>query len=302
MQRAFELNPNSESIWLAAVRIEAESDEVDRARQLMRKALAAAKSERVYVKAAVLERQYGTPAAGLELAREGLARFPTAAKLHMLVGQCLASMGDAAAAREAYANGLKRCPDSVPLYVLASRLEESVGLAIKSRSILERARHLKSDIIFDEAIAVENRADNPAQATKLLARGLQQCLKSGRLRTAAIWPEPRPQRRSKLADALRATENDVRVFITVARLFYAERAVGVAGNRGDADFGNAWAWWLKFEQQHGTVAQRDDVVERCELAESKHGDIWPTVAKDPAHARKSTTDVLRLVAKSLASS
>jgi len=46
--------------------------------------------------------------------------------------------------------------------------------------------------------------------------------------------------------------------------------------------------------------KREDVVAKCISAEPKHGEVWQSVAKDPANAYKSTEEILKLVAQRLA--
>ena len=52
---AFRANPNSEEIWLAAVKLESENGEYERARRLLEKARASAGTARVMMKSAKLE-------------------------------------------------------------------------------------------------------------------------------------------------------------------------------------------------------------------------------------------------------
>ncbi len=52
---AFKANPNSEEIWLAAVKLESENGEYERARRLLEKARASAGTARVMMKSAKLE-------------------------------------------------------------------------------------------------------------------------------------------------------------------------------------------------------------------------------------------------------
>lgn len=47
LERAFAANPESEGVWLAAIKLEAENKEINRARQLMEKARTQAATERV---------------------------------------------------------------------------------------------------------------------------------------------------------------------------------------------------------------------------------------------------------------
>ena len=52
---AFQANPNSEDIWLAAVKLESENNEFERARRLLEKAWASAGTARVMMKTVKLE-------------------------------------------------------------------------------------------------------------------------------------------------------------------------------------------------------------------------------------------------------
>ena len=48
-----------------------------------------------------------------------------------------------------------------------------------------------------------------------------------------------------------------------------------------------------------TQDKRADVVAKCITTEPKHGEVWQSVAKDPANARKSTEEILKIVADRL---
>lgn len=73
----------------------------------------------------------------------------------------------------------------------------------------------------------------------------------------AIWAEPRPTRKARSVDALKKSSDDPIIICTVARLFWAERKIDKARqwfSRAvvtNPDLGDSWAWWLKFERQHG---------------------------------------------------
>ena len=56
---AFKANPNSEEIWLAAVKLESESNELERARKLLAKARSSAPTARVLMKSVRLEWSLG---------------------------------------------------------------------------------------------------------------------------------------------------------------------------------------------------------------------------------------------------
>lgn len=191
--RAFAANPESEGIWLAAIKLEAENGQIEAARQLMERARDVAATERVrpllkrplpivtdtravqiWLKSAVFERQHGTLESSLATAKQGLTHYPSCAKLHMLHGQLLLSQKplNTSAVREAFAIGLKKCPTAVPMWIMSSRLEEQVGMRIKARALLEKARSLnpKSEELWLEIVKVEER-DGSGAAKGMLARG-----------------------------------------------------------------------------------------------------------------------------------
>jgi pre-mRNA-processing factor 6 len=55
LKRAFDANPESEGIWLAAIKLEAENGEIAAARQLMERARAVAATERVSLSLSVVD-------------------------------------------------------------------------------------------------------------------------------------------------------------------------------------------------------------------------------------------------------
>lgn len=213
------------------------------------------------MKSAVFERQQGQTETALAILAEGIKRYPKFAKFYMIQGQIHQDQSNLPAARASFAAGLKACPKDVTLWILSSRLEEADGKSIKSRALLDKARLVNpgSDVLWAEAVAVEERAGSAQQAKTVLARGLQECPTSGTLWAMAIWSEPRPTRKAKSADALKKCASDTQVFCAVARLFWAERKIEKARQwfgravTVDSDFGDSWAWWLKFEMEHGTA-------------------------------------------------
>jgi pre-mRNA-processing factor 6 len=166
-----------------------------------------------------------------------------------------------------------------------------------------------------------------------MARALQEVPSSGLLWSESIWHlEPRAQRKARSLEAIKKVENDPILFITVARIFWGERRLEKAMTWfekaivSNSDLGDAWAWYYKFLLQHGTDVwsylpfslafsflpndgpsltpvrpqeKRADVISKCILSEPKHGELWQSIAKDPANAYKSTEDILKVVADSL---
>jgi pre-mRNA-processing factor 6 len=333
--RAFNQNPNNEDIWLAAVKLEADAQQTDQARELLATARREAGTDRVWIKSVAFERQLGNINEALDLVNQGLQVYPKADKLWMMKGQIYESQNKVPQAREAYGTGTRACSKSVPLWLLASRLEEKAGAVVRARSVLDRARLAvpNSPELWTESVRVERRANNIPQAKVLMARALQEVPSSGLLWSESIWYlEPRAQRKARSLEAIKKVENDPLLFITVARIFWGERRLEKAMTWfekaivSNSDLGDAWAWYYKFLLQHGTDVRcylplpltfsflpkdspslttvrsqekRADVISKCILSEPKHGELWQSIAKDPANAYKSTEEILKLVADSL---
>ncbi|GJJ13502.1 hypothetical protein Clacol_007756 [Clathrus columnatus] len=307
LEKAFIVNPESEVIWLAAVKLEAENNELNVARELLIRARSVADTERIWMKSAVFERQQGQFETALATLSTAISKYPKFAKLYMIQGQIHESQKDYPAARASYAAGIKACPKEITLWILASRLEEKDNKSIKARALLDKARLVNpaNELLWAESVGVEERSSGPAQAKVILSRGLQECPTSGILWSMAIWAEPRPTRKARSVDALKKSLDDPIIICTVARLFWAERKIDKARQwfsravATNPDLGDSWAWWLKFERQHGTPEQQQEVIEKCVQAEPHHSPVWQSVAKDMQNTGKNTKQLLELVAAKL---
>ena len=47
----------------------------------------------------------------------------------------------------------------------------------------------------------------------------------------------------------------------------------------DPLLGDAWAWYYRFELQHGTEEQQQEIVKHCVAAEPRYGYYWQRAAK-----------------------
>ncbi|KAF8059986.1 STA1 [Scenedesmus sp. PABB004] len=310
LAEAFAANPDSEDVWLAAFKLEFENDEPERARALLAKARDSptASTARVWMKSAVVEREAGNAAAQRALLEEGLRRFPGFWKLWLMLAQLEQGEGRVEPARAAYAAGLKRCADCVPLWRGAAALEEAQGAVGRARALLEQARHRnpKTPELWLAAIHTEQRAGSTKAAEALLAKGLQDCPNSGLLWAEAVSMAPRPQRRTKAADAMKRCDNDPYVIVAVAQLFWADRKTDKARNwlqravTLDPDIGDHWALLWRFEGQFGTPETQAAVMAKAVAADPHHGERWTRVAKAVANAHQPVDALLRKVAAELA--
>ncbi len=301
-------NPKSEEIWLAAVKLESENDEYERARRLLNRARDpdnGAPTARVYMKSAKLEWGLGEKKRALRLVEEGLSKFEAYDKLWMMKGQLETDLGLVDEARDSYAQGVKKCPKCIPLWLLMSQLELEQGTVTRARSVIEKARlrNPQNPELWLRAVRIEQRSRE--QSLALMSRALQECPHSGILWAEAIFLESKPQRKTKSVDALKKCEHDPYVLLAVARLFWAERKVQKCRDwltrtvKLDPDLGDGWINFYKFELMYGTKEQQQDIKTRCIKAEPKHGELWCKYAKNIKHWREKTEFFLVLAASEL---
>uniref|UniRef100_A0A7N8XFF2 Pre-mRNA-processing factor 6 n=1 Tax=Mastacembelus armatus TaxID=205130 RepID=A0A7N8XFF2_9TELE len=332
---ALQVFPSKKSVWLRAAYFE--KNHGTRARRLLAKARSSAPTARVsfrgqfmrcvytyflakqlvglfvslplqvFMKSVKLEWVLGNIEAAQELCTEALKHYEDFPKLWMMRGQIEEQCESMDKAREAYNQGLKKCPHSVPLWLLLSHLEESVGQLTRARAILEKARlkNPQSPELWLESVRLEFRAGLKNIANTLMAKALQECPNSGILWAEAVFLEGRPQRKTKSVDALKKCEHDPHVLLAVAKLFWSERKITKAREwflrtvKIEPDLGDAWALFYKFELQHGTEEQQEEVRKRCENAEPRHGELWCAESKHVLNWQKKTGEILAQVASKI---
>jgi pre-mRNA-processing factor 6 len=305
LKAAWGANPDSEEIYLAAVKVESENKEYDRARSLLGRARDRASTPRVWMKSAKLERLLHEDEAELKLLEEGVHLYPQYSRLWIMLAQHHTRKGNHVAARKVYKDAVRACPTAVNLWICSANFEAGQTHYSKARAILEAAR-LKNpgnDRLFLTGVRIERQARNIAAAQQLLAKGFQECPTSGILWAHAIATDPRPARRTRSFDALSRCERDPYVCTAVARLFWLDRKLRKARdwfNRAvlfDPDFGDAWAYFYKFEQSLGKKSNVVALEKRVEEAEPRHGEVWQRISKDDAFVGLKNIPILQKVAE-----
>ncbi|KAF2478192.1 uncharacterized protein BDR25DRAFT_250834 [Lindgomyces ingoldianus] len=301
--RSFGQLQGNENLYTRAVDFEVDAGDYDQARRFLEMARETAATDRIFMKSAALERQLGNLDAALDLVNQGLQTWPGAWKLHAMKGQIYESMSRLKEAQEAYSIGTRASPKAPVVFILLARLQERQGAIVKARSSLDRGRQQnpKTPELLLEAVRLERRANNISAAQKLMAVALQECPTSGLLWAEKIMHlESRTQRKPRALEAIKKVENNAQLFVTVARLFWAERKLDKAHNWFtkaivlDADYGDGWVWYYKFLEMHGTEEKKAEVVNKCVMSEPRHGEIWQSVAKDPKNARKPVEEMLKI--------
>lgn len=298
LQKASKTNPKSESVLLAAVKLESETQHIPQALKLLEKARKQHQSDsaRVWMKSAVLLRQSGQLKEARDLAHKATERFKGFYKLWLIHIQLDIQMGGLETAKHTLSkSALKHCPRRVELWTLAADLELPDNIS-RARAILERARVYipRSPQLWLASVRLEAQNSLPA-ARSLLSRALQECPKSGILWAESILLADRPQRKAKSVDALKhASSEDPAVLVMVARLFVSEQKMEKArawlerATVADPDCGDAWAW----RYWYSSDSEAEAAIDGCVKAEPHHGQIWPRIAKDPANAGCSVKDIL----------
>ncbi|KAJ6828622.1 putative protein STABILIZED1 [Iris pallida] len=307
LKEAYAAIPNSEEIWLAAFKLEFENREQERARMLLAKARQRGGTERVWMKSVIVERELKNTEEERRLLEEGLKLFPSFFKLWLMLGQMEDRLGRREQAKEAYELGLKHCPGCVPLWLSLASLEESMSGLSRARAVLTLARkkNPQNPELWLAAIRAEYRHGNTKEADSLMAKALQECPYSGILWAASIEMVPRAQRRRKSTDAIKKCDHDPHVIAAVAKLFWQDRKVDKARswfNRAVTlapDIGDFWAFYYKFEVQHGPEENQKDVLKRCIAAEPKHGERWTSISKAVENSHLPVEAILKKVVAAL---
>jgi len=309
LDNAFRSNPNSEDIYLAAFKLEAENGETERARLILARArdTPATSTPRMWMYSAKLERDSGKAAEERAILTQAVDRFPDFWKLWLMAAQLEEREGQTDAARKTYARAVLACPKSVGVWRAYAAFEARGGAFPKARAILDMARlRVPKDAgLWLATVRVELASGDTKAADVQLAKALQECPTSGQLWAQAVALASRPQRKSKSAEGLKRCNNDPHMLCAVAQLFVQERKLERARDWfnksvvGNPDIGDHWAHWYRFELRHGTPDRADKVKAACVAQEPRHGEFWQRVSKEPGNAKLTTEEVLVKVCNSL---
>ncbi|KAF2853699.1 hypothetical protein T440DRAFT_496580 [Plenodomus tracheiphilus IPT5] len=304
--RSFEQLPGNENLYTRAVDFEVDAGNYDQARSFLQVARESAATDRIFMKSAVLERQLGNFEAAIDICNQALQNWPGSWKLHAVKGQIYEQLSKLKEAQEAFNIGTRAAPKSPILYILLSRIQEKQGAIVKARSTLDRGRQQnpKNPDLLCEAVRLERRQQNISAAQKIMATALQECPNSGLLWSEKIMHlESRTQRKPRALEAIKKVEKDAQLFVVVARIFWSERRLDKAATWFtkavvlDPDYGDAWVWYWKFLEQHGTEEKKGEVLSKVVMAEPRHGEVWQRVRKDPKFAREGVEEILKIAAK-----
>jgi pre-mRNA-processing factor 6 len=284
LQRAMSVIPDSENIYLAAVRIE-ESVSFEHCRRILAEArIHCPSSCRVWMKSAQVERSCRQIEACLDICQDGLGRVavkdPAAFKLHIIPVHALLEASRLEEASAFSAKACEFCPNKPAVWFVAADVQMKMKNWEKARAILERGRirHPKDENLWWKGLLLEmeQHGPNSPAATLSLSRAIQACPGSGLLWSYAIATEPAVTRYSKCTTALQSCPADPLVVNAVAKFFWRGPRQFDKGRKWfesaiklGPSFGEIWADYLAFEVSQGD--NNSEVVEHL-LSQIRHKD------------------------------
>jgi len=356
---AFAANPHSESIFLAAVQIEIDAKDFARARSLLSHAREHTNSAQVFLQSALIEQMDGQVDKETELLKEGIAKFPCEPELRYRLALRWLNVKNYSKAIEVCELALngngeisRMCRKLERFWICLSDCYEKRSDLLRARAVFDRALAFENEMesvwlhsarLEYRLKASENAMDDSANDERILSarnaavsvlwRGINACKSGicGSLWGALIEAEIPVQQKARSVDALRKCDQDSRVLLAVARLFWRQRKhekVKVWLLRAistDKQFGDAWGALLSFEM--GAIEERkrqkmcetekieekneegnerdaveneqenliDSVMRKCTLAKPNHGEIWLKVMSESLHEQLSTVQILKRV-------
>ncbi|EDO07326.1 PRP1 splicing factor N-terminal family protein [Babesia bovis T2Bo] len=139
---AYSKNMDVESISLAAVKLEREHDEFERARALLERSRKQCGTRKIWMQSIQLERQLGNYSVAIDLCDQALEIHPYFDKLWMIAGQLRLELPepDVATAINIFKDGADQCPWSVGLWLLALESLVRDNEHAKARALVDAAK------------------------------------------------------------------------------------------------------------------------------------------------------------------
>jgi pre-mRNA-processing factor 6 len=313
LNRSLEQLPKNVDIFLALIKLQLVSKNIKKAEELFQIARSTVENERIDYKYITFLRQTSTSEKSLTEVNKSLIKFPNCYKLYLQKSQILQESNDLSNARETLSIATKELPHETILWKHLSDIDLSLNNPTRARSDLDLAilKNPTSDDLWLHKLQLELKLRNTAQLSIILNTALQKFPHS-----SLIWDfnlryiVTKAQRKVAYQDALSATNNDVRILLTIGVNFWRDGKVSKSKKwferaiETDEDFGDAWAWLYDYleRQDHNEkdgIDEKRDFLQKFNNIEPSHGDVWPHVAKRLENLDKEPVELLRLVAREL---
>ncbi len=306
--KAREKHGDKEEIMLALIKFERFNKQTERVAELVKEGREKVGSVKLWKQSIMVEQSLGHIDQARALLKDALEKYPTALQMWML-GIRLESEEnhDLPKAKELLAKAQAACGEHFKLAVVSARLDIMEEAYTRARTTLQDARqkYVGNEDVLLESVRLEQKVGNEKIASFLINKGLQDCPRSGKLWSEAIMLEPLHLRKAKGMDALKVCDQDERVVVAVACLFWEDlkmekarkwfaRSVGYNPLNGDP-----WAFYYKFEKKTGNAEIAEEVRKKCAAAQPRKGEHWKAVAKMSKNWFLNTDEILEKVVESI---
>lgn len=313
--------PQSESIWLARVKLEVKNGNFQQAYEISEEALKQNHDSlaRLWYKHIHLARFCVFKKLGfveLEklnlLSLRALDLFPENWKLYLQRPQILQDQGELKLARETLSVGTRKCSKSVEIWCALARLDIELGAAARARSLLDTAllENPKSDRIWHEKIKLEIEQKDLGTAQQMVNKAMKLFPKSPKiwLQNLALITKL-SHRKNAYLDALKHTGNSPEILLGIGVFFWVEGKFPKAKSWFDRavnsypQYGDALAWSYYFARKNNLEKEKAELADKVKdgFDDINKGECWNSVVKDPKNLDKSPVEILDLVAEKLIS-
>ncbi|TID28363.1 hypothetical protein CANINC_002541 [Pichia inconspicua] len=214
--------------------------------------------------------------------------------------------------RSALELGIKACDNNDKLYIaLSSHYIHRHKNVIKSRSILEDglSKHPSSDILHHARIKLEITADNKPQAQRLLSKAISLIPDSPILWCDNIKLATKQQLRTTYALALKRTNDNPIVILTIAKDLWKGGKIDKAhqffkaGLDKDPAYGDLYIYYYAFLLNYGSREDMESIENRMSRNMPLHGHKWERILRknilrnveDLQLVREAAVDITKLM-------
>lgn len=197
----------------------------------------------------------------------------------------LPSLFDYPKSKEILTNAINQSPQEPLLWIYLSDLELNNSNPLKSRFVLEQARgKCPCAELFIKSIEFELK-QNPSTAVFLCNQALQKFNNNGKIWALAVELASKKEKKSKIAEAFQHCNNNLDLFLVVARIFAQERKMEKARAwfekclKISEEIGDVWLFYYEFERKIADEERVKALEGRIKAAEIRKGRIWRKVCK-----------------------
>lgn len=319
LTRAHAKFPQNEQVWLARIKLEVQTGQVNSAAIISNDMIKniPGESPRVWYKHIHLERYLSElknfeVQRTIELCDEALELFPDCEKLHLQKGQVLLyDQKNPKLARESLSIGVRKCPHSTALWCLLAEVDEiHLKVQIRARATLDNAivQNPTDASLWAYKIRFEKRQLDMASARQICNKALKQFPDS-----PDIWVEnlyllsKMSQRKNAFVDALKSTNNSPIILMNIGIFFWMDGKFLKAKTwldralQGNKHIGDCWGWCYNFALKHGTAQDKEKLVQDYMkwYEDINQGTVWNRETKKVQYYLSSPEMILEKVAEVL---